>query len=200
MSNQVAQLQPIKTAEAIIRIVGLTPLVTHKFSEKAKEQLRQKHAGKKTRNREVRDPQGECDAATYWLSDGSPGWPVTGIKKAMFNAGHKDIGIPKTLISRSVFIRGDEGLLVRIETPSGPKMREDAVRVGMGSSDLRYRPEFMPWAMTLHITYDLQWINLDTIVNLLERAGFGVGLGEMRPEKGGDFGRFQIDREKTEEK
>ena len=66
--------------------------------------------------------------------------------------------------------------------------------VGMGSTDLRYRPEFSEWSILLRIEYDTEWISADTIVNLLERAGFGIGIGEMRPQKGGEFGRFQVDR------
>jgi hypothetical protein len=191
-TTQVA-LKPIHTETALVRIVGITPLITHSFPEKGKEQMRQKHAGKKTRDRSVRDPQAECDAATYWLSDRTPGFPVTGIKRAMFAAAHKDIGVTKTLISRAVFIQADEGLLTRIESP-GSKMREDVVRVGMGSADLRYRPCWEEWSMSLRVEYDTEWITLDVIVNLLERAGFGIGLGEWRPEKAGEFGRFRVER------
>ena len=72
-------------------------------------------------------------------------------------------------------------------------MREDTVRVGAGSTDLRYRPEFRNWSMILNFEFDAQALTQPTILNLVQRAGFGVGLGEWRPEKGGEYGRFEVD-------
>jgi hypothetical protein len=34
---------------------------------------------------------------------------------------------------------------------------------------------------------------------MIERAGFGVGIGEWRPEKDGDYGRFRVDRDGVSE-
>lgn len=78
-------------------------------------------------------------------------------------------------------------------------MREDIVRVGMGSADLRFRPEHAKWAIDLRMTYDADLLGPETIFNLIERAGFGVGLGEWRPEKGGQWGTFRVARP-TEER
>jgi len=32
-----------------------------------------------------------------------------------------------------------------------------------------------------------------TCCTLIDRAGLSVGIGEWRPEKGGEYGRFKID-------
>ena len=78
---------------------------------------------------------------------------------------------------------------------SDPVMRQDVVKIGMNQTDLRYRPEFRDWAMVLRFEYDSQALAKDTILNLIQRAGFGVGLGEWRPERGGENGRFELDHE-----
>jgi hypothetical protein len=174
-----------------IEIRGTSPLVMHKWDEKAKEQMRRKHAGDKTKNRDVRDPEAECEAATYRLSDGRVGFPVTAFKGAMINAAHKDLGLPKTLVKSGLFIHSDEDDLVWVDTPT-EKMREDVVRVGQGSTDLRYRPQFSEWRVKLRMEYDEDLLTANALVNLLNRAGFGVGVGEYRPEKGGDWGRFEV--------
>jgi hypothetical protein len=185
-------LKPINLAQCEVRIVGKTPLIMHQWSEKAKKQMREKKSGKKTKDRTPTDPVQECEDATYKLSDGDYGFPAVGIKACIREAAHRDIGVPRAMIGKAMFVFADSDMLVRLETP-GFIMREDVVRVGMGSADLRYRPEFDQWAMNLRIEYDSDILTADTIANMIERAGFGVGIGEWRPEKGGDYGRFSVE-------
>lgn len=194
--SEVVKLEPIKVKTIQVSIRGVSPLVSHQFSEKARKQMRDKKLGQKAKNREVADPEAEFEAATYRLSDGSFGVPATSIKNAMTEAAHKDLGLPRTVLRRGLFIIADDtpsgGVpLVRLRTPERV-MREDVVRVGMGSSDLRWRPEFPKWEIDLRIQYDTEWLQVETIVGLLQRAGFGIGIGEWRPERDGDFGRFEI--------
>lgn len=195
MGNVIA-LEPIQKTLMTVRIEGTSPFIQHKWNEKALQMLRDKHAGIRVKNRDVRDPAQEFRNASYKLSDGRYGFPAGGIKACLVGAAHKDIGLEKTLLKKSLFIRPDdfELNLVALETDD-PKMREDIVRVGAGATDLRYRPEFMQWAMTLKFEYDSKALTQSAILNLIERAGFGIGLGEWRPEKGGEYGRFRLDRE-----
>lgn len=188
-------LKPVETKQAKIRIKALSPMIQHKWSEKAKEMMRLKHAGKKTKAREVRDPEQECFDATYATEDGEFGIPVDALKAALIGAAHKDIGVEKTLVRKSLFIHCDDGNRVLAIESDAPNMREDCVRVGAGSADLRYRPEFRKWATVVTITYDSSMLTPEDIINLINRAGFGVGIGEWRPEKGGEFGRFEVDAE-----
>ncbi len=174
-----------------VRIEGITELVVHAWSEKARNQLLANQQGGKKRLREKRDPEAEFEAARYRLSDGSDGIPLVALKAAIVGAAHKDLGVPKVSVQKAIFIDGDEGALIRIEADP-PLMREDIVRVGMGSADLRYRPQYDPWALNVKLTYDTDILNAETIFNLIERAGFGGGLGEWRPEKGGEWGRFRV--------
>ena len=74
-----------------------------------------------------------------------------------------------------------------------PIMREDVVRVGRGGTDLRYRPEFPEWSATLHVTYVPTMLTRFSMLSLIEAGGLGVGVGEWRPERNGDFGTYQID-------
>ena len=73
-------------------------------------------------------------------------------------------------------------------------IREDMVRVQM-SSDLRYRPIFDPWYMDMILEYnEYGAYSLDEIFSFIQAGGYGVGIGEWRPEKScGTYGRFHID-------
>jgi hypothetical protein len=188
---EIIVVKPLQVKALEVEVLGTTPLVTHKWSEKAKAMMRKKHAGDKSKNREVRDPEQECKDATYFLSDGRWGVPAMSLKSAIIKAAHKDIGVPMTAVRKALFLYADDGDLIALDTP-GPKMREDVVRVSNQATDLRYRPEYVEWGVTLRIEYDSEWLTAETIVNLIERAGFGIGIGENRPEKGGDWGRFEV--------
>ena len=193
MSN-VITLEEMKQSVLTTKIEGVSPLIEHKWSEKALTMLRDKHAGIKVKNREARDPEAEFHSAYYKCEDGQYGFPAGGIKQCLINAAHKDIGLEKTLLRKSLFIIPDDTInnLCAFETDD-PVMREDIVRIGQGSTDLRYRPEFRYWSMLIRMEFDSMSLTQNTILNLVQRAGFGVGLGEWRPEKGGEYGRFQVD-------
>jgi hypothetical protein len=188
-------LKPIARAKMTFGIRGTSPIIMHQWSEKAKAMMRDKQqAGKKTRERELRKPAEEAMAATYRTENGDVGIPAMAFKSAILTAAHKDIGIEKTLVRKALFlICKDPGLVLAFTECDEPIVREDMVRVGMGAADLRYRPEFRNWKCVVELEIDAELLQDADVLALVGRAGFGVGLCEWRPEKGGEFGRFEID-------
>jgi hypothetical protein len=57
-----------------------------------------------------------------------------------------------------------------------------------------HRPRFDEWAVKADLELDEGLLSVGMARNLIERAGSRVGLGDFRPERGGPFGRFQLDR------
>lgn len=187
------RIQPIKTQHVRFGIEGTSPLVTHNWSEKALRMLRMTAAERRKVPKTARNPEEEAEAATYRTSDGSYGFPLLGLKAAIISAAHKDLGIEKTLVKKSMFFADEDGSgYIPIEADE-PVVREDIVRVGVGQTDLRYRPEFAKWRATVTIELDTNALSAEDVINLVNRAGFGIGLCEWRPEKGGEFGRFRVD-------
>lgn len=75
-----------------------------------------------------------------------------------------------------------------------PLMREDMVRVGMGSADIRYRGEFQNWSCNLKIKYNTNGAyRLDQILNMINAGGTVCGIGEWRPERDGQYGLYHIE-------
>lgn len=192
--NTPVKLAPVNKQRVSLRIVGISPLIQHQWGQKALEMMRDKHAGKKTKNRTVRDPEAEGKEAMYVTQDGDPGVPAMAVKSSIISAAHKDIGIEKTLVKKALFIVCDDATMVLKMDCDEPVIKEDPVRVGQGSADLRYRPYFYRWAVALTFEIDAELLQVEDLLNLIDRAGFGVGIGEWRPEKGGEYGRFQVDR------
>ncbi len=181
---------PIQTLQidkrtVTIRLVGDSPLICHKWSEKAKKEMLDKQMKKAKTAKVAKDPQRDYEESLYGHPDGGYGFPCVAFKSAAVGACRFTEGVKMTVARGAFHVVGE---LAQIE--GEPTMREDMVRVGMGTADIRYRGEFKTWAVELTITYNAAALSIDQIVNLYNLAGFGIGVGEWRPEKDGSYGRF----------
>jgi hypothetical protein len=170
-----------------VRIVGDSPLITHAWSQKAKQMMLDKQMKKGTQAKEAKDPQRDYEESLYHLEGGGYGFPAVGVKACAIR-GAKGLGMVMSDTRAAFHIEGD---LLKID--GEPRPREDMVRVGMGTADLRYRAEFVKWSIDLPVTFNARIISAEQIVAMLDAGGFGTGLGEWRPEKDGQFGRFHVE-------
>lgn len=206
------ELPPLDLQDMTVQIVGDTPLIVHAWSQKAKGMMLAKQTKAATRGREAKDPNEDFLASSYRLADGLHGIPAVGIKNAAVTACTSIGGITKVAARQAFFIMAErakipgawEGAiasnaLVRLLASGPPIMREDLVRVGMGVADLRYRAEYWPWACEFVVRFNKLVLSPEQIINLLDTAGFAVGLHEWRPERDGDHGQFHVAREQDEE-
>jgi len=173
-----------------IHIVGDSELVMHAWSDKAKKEMLDKQMGKARAKKEPKDPERDYNEAFYRLPDGRPGFPSIGFKAAIVSAARQVEGLTMTFLRGAFHIAGD---LVPII--GEPRMREDMVRVGMGTADLRYRPGFPEWRAVLPVRLNKRAMTLEQLVYLINQAGFSVGVGEWRPEKDGAWGMFHVESE-----
>lgn len=200
MTEATIHIAKIDSERIHVPIIGTTPLIVHNFSAKAKQQMLDAQQGRKT-PKIARDPQAEYEAAFYRLNDGY-GFPVTAFKAATVGAARfygKDINM--TQLRQFMFFHGemsdrDPQQLVAIA--GEPKMREDVVRLGgpSRSADLRYRPEFRDWSTTLTVTYVKSSLTRDSVLSLIDAGGMGIGVGEWRPEKRGEYGTYAVDTDR----
>lgn len=195
-TKNTVQVLDFEIREVSIPIVSISPLICHKFSEKAQKQIEQKQSGAaKNKKHAIRDPEDDFNGARHISPLGWDGFPAAGFKASMIR-GAKMIGMEMKSTQTSFFINADcqETQLVRIH--GEPRMRTDMVRVGMGSADIRYRPEYVDWFAELNIEFNQGMISIDQIYQLVKAAGYGCGIGEMRPEKGKfNYGRFKLANE-----
>jgi hypothetical protein len=189
----VIEIPAIQLEVMTVRIIGKTPLITHKFGDKAQKSIEDKQQKKAKTAREAREPEVEWKDALYVIDEENEkyGFPASGIKKSLVNAGGRFADEKMTVLRGAVNIVGD---LLEIEG-NKPEMRTDAVRLNGGSLDLRYRPEFKNWSINVPVIFNSNIISKSQVLNLFQIAGFAVGLGDWRPEKNGTFGQFEIDKD-----
>jgi hypothetical protein len=187
------EITPIEPRKITFGIKGISPLIQNGWSEKAVRMLRMTAAERKKVEKVKKNPEEEAHDATHFTENGDYGIPAGAIKKCFINAAHQDMGIPKTLLRKALFIKsGDKYGVIPMECRE-PVVREDFVRVGQGRTDLRYRPMFDNWSLRVTVELDKSLITVDDLLKIVTRAGFSVGLLEWRPERDGDYGRFEID-------
>lgn len=187
--TDLVDLKKINIQRVLIDIVGDSPLIVHAWSAKAKKEMLDKQMKKAKTAREAKDPMRDYEEAFYRLPDGTPAFPTIAFKSAAVSAGGRfSEGLKMTELRGAFFVEGEY-----VEIIGDPSMREDMVRVGMGTADIRYRPEFKQWKVQLPIKYNADKISLDQLVNIFNLAGFGVGVGEWRPERDGQYGMFHVE-------
>lgn len=195
-----------------VAIIGDTPLITHAWSAKAKREMLDKQMKKAKPGREAKDPRKDFEESLYKLADGGYGFPSVAFKAAAVTAVTSVSGLTKVAARQAFMVLGEDievtgafdGVkmrqnLVRVQG-SEPRMREDMVRVGMGTADLRYRGEFFPWYAQLLVRFNANVLSAEQILNIINTAGFGVGIGEWRSEKDGQSGAFHVAQEGEVEK
>lgn len=187
--DDVVELKAINLSTITFRVVGVSPLIMHAWSEKAKREMLEKQMKKAKTAKPAKDPQDDYEQAFYRNEKGEPAFPTIAFKQAAVSAGGRfSDGLKMTELRGAFFVIGE---LVKID--GVPNMREDMVRVGMGTADIRYRPEFKKWSAVLTIKYNADKISAEQIINLFNLAGFGVGVGEWRPERDGQYGMFHVE-------
>lgn len=185
------QISPPNTQSMQVKIIGTTPLIFHKWDEKAIRMILDKQMKKAAKGREVRNPEKEYENSFYYDSEGNIAFPARNIKQAIVGSARFINGVPMTILRGSLFVHGDkEGFIPVVYKKKS--MRQDMVTVGMGSADIRFRGQVEGWSMEFVIEYDQDILSAEQVLNLLERAGFSQGLGEWRAEKNGDNGAFRV--------
>lgn len=197
----------IAVETAVIHVVGDSPLIVHKWSEKAKKMILDKQMKKaKTTAHDAKDPVSDFIESLYWL-EGEPekhteaafmeaveggakfGFPAVAFKASAVAAAYR-AGITKNLVTMNgaFHVLGE-----MVEIQGVPEPREDMVRIAMGGTDIRYRGEFPTWEATFTVRYNKGVLSIEQLVNMFNLGGFACGVGEWRPEKGGTFGMYHVE-------
>jgi hypothetical protein len=162
--------------------------------------MRNKQQKLATRAREAKNPVDDFNESRYINEKGEDCLPVIAFKSCAVEAG-VIAGAFKTTLRKAFFVGHPGQDLIQIldaqgkpysEKGSHPTMREDMVRVGMGVADMRYRAEYKDWSVRIPVEFNPRLISMEQLANLFDNAGYSVGIGEWRPEKDGQFGRFRL--------
>jgi len=193
------ELPPLNIQTIDIPVIGDSPLISHAWSAKAKKMMLDKHMKKAGAGRVAKDPFQDFAETLYWL-DGVPekpteedieggrfGFPAIAFKAAAVTAVTSMGGMTKVMARQCFHIVGE---FVELQGPP-PSMRFDITKVGM-TTDTRFRAEFETWGAILRVQHNANVLSAEQVISLFEAGGFGVGIGDWRPERDGVHGRFHV--------
>lgn len=190
-----------------IEVVGDSPLIMHKWSEKAKREMLEKQMKvAKAKGHDAKDPVADFIESMYWLEGEPEEKTEEGFEKAI-KSGNARFGFPSTAFKASAVAAAYRAKITKdrvsmngafhilgemVEIKGTPIMREDMVKIGMGTADIRFRGEFPEWSAVLPIQYNAGVVTVEQLANMFNLGGFAVGVGEWRPEKSGSYGMYHV--------
>lgn len=189
-----------------ITIVGDTPLIVKKFSQKAKEEIAEKQQKKAKRVKEGENVWETFIDSLHWLTPKPKeytekafneamkkgakfGFPATGIKQCIASGAYRKKMVKDKVSMYSAFHIAEE----LCEIKGTLTMSEDYARNPMtGGAVVCTRPKFTDWSITFTLVYDSTF-SINELVNFINIGGFGVGIGCWRVEKAGMYGMFHVE-------
>ena len=204
-ASEIIAIKPPKFERLGLRLVGTAPLCQARFSAKAMQAMKAKmeagQAAKKGAARKARDFDDDFKQAMHIDAEG--GWigvPAAALRNACIDVCRM-VGFKMTHAKMSIFVEADgfdvvDGSpLIKLDAPE-PERLEMATRNATGVADIRIRPMWRKWALNVVIRFDTDQFTSTDVVNLVNRAGMQVGIGEGRPfsksSNGLGFGTFEI--------
>ena len=192
MKTRSINLKPIQTEVLTLTIKGKTPYMPEPMDEEVLERYN-KIKSKQSYKKDDIPEEEKVKAKYYYTEDGKKGIPSRAIFQAMVRASSyliekKDGGMRN--VKEGVLIKG--GIL-----PLKYSKEEVLTHWGRTSGRNRsprkiMRNAFYDWSVDVEIEYNKEQLSAEQIVNILNWAGFHIGVGAFRKEKTGNFGLFEV--------
>lgn len=192
----VSDILKISTGTIDCCVLGTSPLILNRMSEKAKHELLMPKGRKTAVDKALslkHQPIDEYRASAYTLKAPAPTLLAllsTAFKGAIRSAALDMPGAKKAQIGRLTYIEGEYVGIYGL-----PKLFMSVTRsADMNKTpDVRTRAIVPAWATRIRIRFVQPLIRAQAVVNLLAAAGITIGVGDWRPEKGsGSYGQFCI--------
>jgi hypothetical protein len=164
--------------------------VQNKFSKKARDKMMADMAtpAAAKKGKAARPPRDYDDDFIQSQHISVAGWngiPCPAFRAAMIDAC-RTVGMVMTKAKMAVFVipdgfdKDDGTPLVKL-VANAPERTESLVRNDNGGADIRIRPMWREWQADVSLEFDADMITPESVINLLDRAGRQVGVGEGRP-------------------
>lgn len=190
-------LKPLKKEIIKVKVIGITPLLSQPMDMDVVEMYNLKKGGKVTEKKIITEEE-KAKTKYHYTEDGKKGIPKRSFYNSMIRAS--SYIIPKEqggmrIVREGITLMGNRILPLKYKNEI---MNIDWGRQsGMTKAPCKIiRPQFNEWSCDLEIMFNRSMISPEQIINILNWAGFHIGVGSFRKEKSGDYGCFEVDIKK----
>lgn len=178
-----------------VTIEGLSPYMPHRFNEAAEQQVSGGVSAVSSLDRGT--PREIAESFLYTDKESNPVITQPAIFGSIMQAGkfHK-LGKSKITTQQTSLIPGYMivvGTHFPLKHDQPWRVDTRPVRIpSTGGRVLQHRPMFDDWSTTFEIEVFDGGFSEKLIRQLVDDAGLRIGIGDMRPEKKGPYGRFKV--------
>jgi hypothetical protein len=192
MKTKAINLKPIQTEILQVTVVGKTPYMPEPMDEEVLERYN-KIKSKQTYKKDDIPEEEKVKAKYYFTEKGEKGVPARAFYNAMIRASSylidkKDGGMRN--VKEGVLIKGG---ILPLEYSKEEVLTHWGRTSGRNRSPRKImRNAFHDWTVDIEIEYNKEQLSAEQIINILNWAGFHIGVGAFRKEKTGNFGLFEV--------
>jgi len=186
-------VMPLSLGTLKLKVVGDTPYMPEPMDSAVLERYDKKKS-KQSYTKDIISEDDKVKEKYYFTEDGKKGIPARAFYNAMIRASSylfdkKDGGMRN--IKEGILLKGNILPLVY-------KKEELLEHWGRMSGQTKaprkiLRNAFYDWSVTLEIRYNESQLSPEQIFNILNWAGFHIGVGAFRKEKTGNYGMFHVE-------
>lgn len=191
-----------------LRLLGSTEMLMQRWTTKAITQMLMPQVTGTRAPREPKDLTKAFEDSWYRNVEGAPAVPCRMVKAAIVSGAiSTGKSVSKAELRRQLRIIGNTAPILRADDdsfevwpidkktgkPEGLDMDISIVRNSSGVPDVRSRAKFHNWAIEVVLEFSPAMLAVDKVMAAVRAAGDSIGLGEWRPENGGELGQFTVE-------
>lgn len=193
MAEEKIKLKKLEIGRIKVKIIGDSPYLPEPMDMAVLEKYN-KIKSKQSYTKDAISEEKKVKAKFYYTEDNKLGIPSRAFYNSMIRASSYLFDIKQggmRNIKEGVTIRGD---ILPIKFKTQKVITHWGRTSGMkGSPRKIMRNAFYDWSVEVIIEYNKNNLSAEQIINVLNWAGFHIGVGGFRKEKTGNFGAFHIE-------
>ena len=192
MAKEIIKLKKLDLGTIKLKIVGDSPYLPEPMDMAVLERYN-KIKSKQSYSKDDMSEEEKVKAKFYYTKDGKEGIPIRAFYNSMIRASSYLFDIKQggmRNIREGVTIKGD---ILPIKFKSKEVLTHWGRTSGRSGAPRKImRNSYNDWSVELEIQYNKSSLSAEQIVNVLNWAGFHIGIGGFRKENTGNFGAYHI--------